>query len=343
MNSQAIGKQTIKFECPPAILSRASVVGEMEGQGPLSSFFDQIEADPAFGQNSWEEGESEMVRRAVQTAISKSGLTKDDIRYIFGGDLLGQLIGTTFGLKDFNIPVFGLYGACSTCGESLSLAAMTVAAGYAENALAVTSSHYGSAEKQFRFPLEYGNQRPLSATWTVTGSGAFIVSSTNKEQPMKQYSHITSVTTGKIIDYGVRDNMNMGACMAPAAADVIYQCLEDLSMKPTQFDKIITGDLGKIGSEILIKLLRDNGYDIEKQHLDCGVEIYNNDKQDTHSGGSGCGCSAVTLAGYILHSLDENVWKRVLFVPTGALLSTVSFNEGQTIPGTAHALIIEHK
>lgn len=343
MKQQSIGKQTIQFEHPPIILSHASVVGEMEGQGPLAPFFDQIENDPTFGQDSWEEGESEMVRRACQTAISKSGISKTDIRYIFGGDLLGQLIGTTFGLKDFDIPVFGLYGACSTCGESLSLAAMTVAAGYATNVLAVTSSHYGSAEKQFRFPLEYGNQRPLSATWTVTGSGAFIVAATNTEQPMKQYPHITAVTTGKIVDYGVRDNMNMGACMAPAAADVIYQCLTDLNMKPTQFDKIITGDLGKVGSEILIKLLLDNGYDISKQHMDCGVEIYDNEKQDTHSGGSGCGCSAVTLAGYILHQMATHVWKRILFVPTGALLSTVSFNEGQTIPGTAHALIIEQQ
>lgn len=343
MKQQAIGKQTIQFEHPPIILSHASVVGEMEGQGPLAPFFDQIESDPAFGQDSWEEGESEMVRRACQTAISKSGITKNDIRYIFGGDLLGQLIGTTFGLKDFDIPVFGLYGACSTCGEALSLAAMTVAAGYADNAMAITSSHYGSAEKQFRFPLEYGNQRPLSATWTVTGSGAFIVSATNSEQPMKQYPRITAVTTGKIVDYGVRDNMNMGACMAPAAADVIYQCLTDLNMKPTQFDKIITGDLGKIGSDILIKLLLDNDYDISKQHMDCGVEIYNNEKQDTHSGGSGCGCSAVTLAGYILHQMSSHIWKRILFVPTGALLSTVSFNEGQTIPGTAHALIIEQQ
>lgn len=343
MKQQSIGKQTIQFEHPPIILSHASVVGEMEGQGPLAPFFDQIENDPTFGQDSWEEGESEMVRRACQTAISKSGISKTDIRYIFGGDLLGQLIGTTFGLKDFDIPVFGLYGACSTCGESLSLAAMTVAAGYATNVLAVTSSHYGSAEKQFRFPLEYGNQRPLSATWTVTGSGAFIVSAKNTEQPMKQYPHITAVTTGKIVDYGVRDNMNMGACMAPAAADVIYQCLTDLNMKPTQFDKIITGDLGKVGSEILIKLLLDNGYDISKQHMDCGVEIYDNEKQDTHSGGSGCGCSAVTLAGYILHQMATHVWKRILFVPTGALLSTVSFNEGQTIPGTAHALIIEQQ
>lgn len=339
--TESVGRQSIRFNYPPAIISHASIVGEMEGQGPLAPYFDQIETDPAFGQSSWEEGESEMVRRAVSTAITKSGLSTEDIKYIFGGDLLGQLIGSTFGLKDFNIPVFGLYGACSTCGESLSLAAMTVAAGYAENAIAVTSSHYGGAEKQFRFPLEYGNQRPLSATWTVTGSGAFIVSATGSANSMSQYPHITAVTTGKIVDYGVRDNMNMGACMAPAAADVIYQCFEDLGVRPESFDKIVTGDLGIVGSEILIKLLMDNGYDISKNHMDCGVEIYFNEKQDTHSGGSGCGCSAVTLAGYIMHKLEKHEWKRVLFVPTGALLSTVSFNEGQTIPGTAHAVIIE--
>ncbi len=339
--NQAIGKQTVKFSNPPAIVSRACIVGQMEGEGPLSSFYDQIENDPTFGMNSWEEGESEMVRRAIQTAISKSGLSKDDIRYILGGDLLGQLIGTTFGVKNFNIPLFGLYGACSTCGESLSLAAMLVAAGYADNAIAVTSSHYGSAEKQFRFPLEYGNQRPLSATWTVTGSGAFIVSSTDNKNIMNSYPRITAVTTGKIVDYGVVDNMNMGAIMAPAAADVIYQNLEDLSITPDYFDKIITGDLGKVGSEILIKLLRDNNIEIADKHMDCGVEIFDNKKQDTHSGGSGCGCCAVTLAGYILKNMEQGTWKRILFVPTGALLSTVSYNEGQTIPGIAHALIIE--
>lgn len=343
MNNQAVGKQTIVFDNPPAIISSASVVGEMEGQGPLGAFFDQIETDPTFGQDSWELGESEMVRRAVSTAIAKSGIEQSDIRYIFGGDLLGQLIGTTFGLADFNIPLFGLYGACSTSGEALSLAAMTAAAGYAQNVIAVTSSHYGGAEKQFRFPLEYGNQRPLSATWTVTGSGAFVVSSTSNNQPNSRYPHITSVTTGKIVDYGVRDSLNMGACMAPAAADVIYQCLEDLNVTPGHFDKIITGDLGKVGSEILIKLLNDNGYDISKNHMDCGVQIFNNEKQDTHSGGSGCGCAAVTLAGYILHNMKEKVWKKVLFVPTGALLSTVSYNEGQTIPGIAHAVAIEQE
>lgn len=340
MNEQC-GKQSIKFINPPVIISRASVVGEMEGKGPLSSYFDEIENDATFGQDSWEKGESEMVRRAVELAISKSGIDKESIRYIFGGDLLGQLIGTTFGLKDFDIPVFGLYGACSTCGESLSLAAMTTAAGYADYALAVTSSHFAGAEKQFRFPLEYGNQRPLSATWTVTGSGAFVVARASAEQPMSGYPHIAAITTGKIVDYGVRDSMNMGACMAPAAADVIYQALTDLSLKPTQLDKIITGDLGKVGKEILIKLLRDNGIDIEKQHMDCGIEIFDNSEQDTHSGGSGCGCSAVTLAGMVLQKLSEQEWKRVLFVPTGALLSTVSYNEGETIPGIAHALLIE--
>lgn len=341
INKQSIGKQTVKFTNPPAIVSRACIVGQMEGEGPLSSFYDQIEPDPTFGMNSWEEGESEMVRRAIQTAISKSGLSKDDIRYILGGDLLGQLIGTTFGVKGFDIPLFGLYGACSTCGEGLSLAAMLVAAGYADSVVAVTSSHYGSAEKQFRFPLEYGNQRPLSATWTVTGSGAFVVSSTNDKNIMSGYPKISAVTTGKIVDYGVVDNMNMGAIMAPAAADVIYQCLEDLSMKPDDFDKIITGDLGKVGSEILIKLLRDNNVEIGDKHMDCGVEIFDCEKQDTHSGGSGCGCCAVTLAGYILHNVENGTWKKILFVPTGALLSTVSYNEGQTIPGIAHALIIE--
>lgn len=341
MNNQAIGKQTVKFNFPPVILSSASIVGEMEGQGPLAPYFDQIETDPTFGTNTWEEGESEMIRRAIQTCITKSGLTKSDIRYMLGGDLNGQLIGTTFGVKDFEIPLFGLYGACSTCGESLSLSALLTTAGYADHVIAFTSSHFGSAEKQFRYPLEYGNQRPLSATWTVTGSGAFIVSATSEERPMFSYPKITSITTGKITDYGVHDSMNMGACMAPAAADTIFQCLEDLNQKPSDFDKIITGDLGKIGSEIVVKLLLDNGFDISDKHMDCGVEIFNNEAQDTHSGGSGCGCAATTLAGLILHNLRENIWKRVLFVPTGALLSTVSYNEGQTIPGIAHGIVIE--
>jgi stage V sporulation protein AD len=331
----------------------------------LAEYFDVLSDDALFGQDTWEAAESHMVRQAVTMAIDRAELKKEDIRYIFAGDLLGQLIATTFGIKEMNIPAFGLYGACSTCGESLSLAAMTVAAGFADYAVAATSSHYGSAEKQFRFPLEYGNQRPLSTTWTVTGGGAFVVgrrtdtitgiekNGTNKtacnkiagKEKANGTGHIciTGITTGKIVDYGVKDSFNMGACMAPAAADLIYQNLQDFNVKPTYYDKIITGDLGRIGQHILLDLLDANHIDIHKQHMDCGIEIYNNDEQDTHSGGSGCGCSAITLAGYILRQMREGVWKRVLFVPTGALLSTVSYNEGQNIPGIAHGIILERK
>lgn len=335
------GKQSIQFEKPPFIIGEASICGPKEAEGPLARYFDVLSEDPTFGKDSWEEGESEMVRQSVTMAIKKAGKTKEDIRYIFAGDLLGQLIASTFGIKDMDIPTFGLYGACSTCGEGLSLAAMTVAAGYADCVVAEASSHYGSAEKQFRFPLEYGNQRPLSATWTVTGSGAFVVSSENEGRT--EDICITGITTGRIVDYGVKDSFNMGACMAPAAADVIYQNLNDFGIKPTYYDRIITGDLGKVGKRILIELLSANGIDITKQHMDCGIEIFDNEEQDTHSGGSGCGCSAITLAGYIMRQLKDSAWKRVLFVPTGALLSTVSFNEGQNIPGIAHAVMIERR
>lgn len=338
------GKQSVSFDNPPCILSAASICGPKEMEGPLARYFDILSEDPTFGQDSWETGESEMVRQAVALAIKKAGISKDDIRYIFAGDLLGQLIASTFGLKEMNIPVFGLYGACSTCGESLSLAAMTVAAGYADRVVAATSSHFASAEKQFRFPLEYGNQRPLSTTWTVTGSGAFVVGEENLKPDDKSPTiAITGVTTGKIVDYGIKDSFNMGACMAPAAADLIYEHLQDFNVSPGHYDRIVTGDLGKIGKKILHDLLQENHIDISKQHIDCGIEIFNNEEQDTHSGGSGCGCSAITLAGYILNQMREGIWKRVLFVPTGALLSTVSYNEGQTIPGIAHGVVIERR
>lgn len=335
--NQKKGKQSLEFKNPPSILSAASVVGKKEGEGPLRDYFDVIFEDPTLGKESWEEGESELVHQACIKAIEKSGLKKEEIRYVFAGDLLGQLIASTFGLKDMDIPLFGLYGACSTAGEGLALGAMTIAAGYAEQVLTVASSHFGSAEKQFRFPLEYGNQRPLSATWTVTGSGAFILS----DKPGDIV--IRGITTGTIVDYGVRDSMNMGAAMAPAAAALIYQNFQDFQWKPSDYDRIITGDLGKVGKGILIKLLNDNGYDIMDQHMDCGIEIYDNDVQDTHSGGSGCGCSAVTMAGYVMEKLRTREWNRVLFVPTGALLSTVSFNEGQSVPGIAHGIIIENR
>ncbi len=330
-----IGLQSIQLEQAPAIVAAASVVGTKEGEGPLGKLFDVIGEDDKFGEDTWEAAESALQKEAATLAIGKSGWKKEDIRYIFGGDLLGQSIATTFGLAQFQIPLFGLYGACSTAGESLMLAAMTVAAGYADQVLAGTSSHFASAEKQFRFPLEYANQRPLSATWTVTGSGAFVVGKEGKVR-------ITGVTPGRVVDYGIKDSQNMGAAMAPAACDTIFHHLEDFGRRSEEYDRIVTGDLGYVGKEILLQLLRERKIDIQKQHMDCGIEIYDRSAQDTHSGGSGCGCSAVTLAAYFLPKLETGELKRILFVPTGALLSTVSFNEGQPVPGIAHGVVLEH-
>ncbi len=333
---QIVGKQSIQFEQAPYVLGSASIVGKKEGEGPLGKLFDVVGEDDKFGEDTWEEAESTLQKEAVTLAMGKAGLKKEDIRYIFGGDLLGQNIATTFGLMELNIPLFGLYGACSTAGESLSLAAMAVAAGYGENVLAVTSSHFASAEKQFRFPLEYANQRPLSATWTVTGSGAFVLGT------RRGRTRITGITTGKVVDYGVKDSMNMGAAMAPAACDTIYQHLQDFQRQPGDYDKIVTGDLGTVGQEILIRLLEEKGVDISKVHMDCGIEIFDSEEQNTNAGGSGCGCSAVTLSALLLPQLEKGAYKRILFVPTGALLSTVSFNEGQSVPGIAHAVVLEH-
>lgn len=337
MNEQ-MGTRSLCFSRAPFIVETASVVGTKEGEGPLGKLFDVIGADDKFGQDTWEEAESSLQKEAVTLVLGKSKLKPEKIRYIFAGDLLGQAIASSFGLKTFEIPWFGLYGACSTCGESLSLAAMTVAAGYADTVLAVTSSHFASAEKQFRFPLEYANQRPLSATWTVTGSGAFILSQNAGSSPL---ARVTGITTGKIVDYGIKDSMNMGAAMAPAACDLIAQNFMDFNRQPEDYDRIVTGDLGTVGKEILLELLKEKGYDITQQHEDCGIRIYDGTSQGTGAGGSGCGCSATTLSAYYLRELAEGRLKRILFVPTGALLSPVSFNEGQNVPGIAHGVVLE--
>ena len=333
-----LGKQSIELKNPVFIRNSASVVGKKEGEGPLAELFDMVGQDDMFGCGTWEEAESSLQKDAVYLALGKAGLKKEDIRYLFAGDLLGQSIASSFGLAGYEIPLIGLYGACSTCGLSLSMGAMAVNAGYAEHVVCVTSSHFASAEKEFRFPLGYGNQRPLSASWTVTGSGAFVLSSREGEQSR---ARITGITTGKIMDFGLKDSMNMGACMAPAAASTIEQNLKDFGRKPGDYDKIITGDLGTVGQHALLDLLGEKEIDIAGQHMDCGIEIYDAKEQDTHAGGSGCGCSAVTLSAYILKKIEEGVWKRVLFVPTGALLSKTSFNEGQTVPGIAHGVVIE--
>lgn len=328
------GKQSIKIPVPVYIRASASVAGTKEGQGPFGDLFDVVGVDDKFGCDTWEDAESTLQKEALQLAIGKAGLKNEDIRFLFAGDLLGQSIASSFGLASFQIPLLGMYGACSTCGLSLSAAAIMIAGGMAQYAACVTSSHFASAEKEFRFPLGYGNQRPLSATWTVTGSGAFVVSS---EKGSKDRAMITGLTIGKIMDFGLKDSMNMGACMAPAACDTIYQHLTDFGRKPSDYDKIITGDLGSVGQKALWDMMREKGMDISKVHMDCGMEIYDQ-SQDAHAGGSGCGCSAVTLSAYILKQLEEGKWKRVLFVPTGALLSKTSFNEGQSIPGIAHGV-----
>ena len=380
MNRIIKGKQSLLFENAPYIVSAASVTGSKEASGPLGKLFDMTNEDDLFGAQTWEEAESTMQKEACVLALGKAHVKADEIRYLFGGDLLRQGIATSMGVETLQIPMFGLYGACSTSGEALALAGMSAAAGYGKYMLAVTSSHFGSAEKEFRFPLGYANQRPLSAHWTVTGSGAFLVRAADAAAPdaptadiptadiptasipaadlpeapsaaqaeddisTTHVSHvrIAGVTVGKIVDYGLKDSQNMGACMAPAAMDTIVQNFEDFGRSEQDYDRIITGDLGYVGQSILFDLVRGKGYDIRKKHLDCGMTIYDQEKQDTHAGGSGCGCAAVTLASFIIPKIEKGEWKRVLFVPTGALMSTVSFNEGASVPGIAHGIVLEH-
>lgn len=330
------GKQSILFDDAPYIISSGSVVGKKEGEGPLGNLFDFVQEDNLFGQETWEEAESEMQKQACLMALGKAKIDPHEVRYLFGGDLLRQGIATSMGLEELHIPLFGLYGACSTSGEALALSSMSVAAGYGDYMLAVTSSHFGSAEKEFRFPLAYANQRPLSSQWTVTGSGAFLV---GRE---KTNVKIAGVTVGKIVDYGLKDSQNMGACMAPAACDTICQNFKDFGYEPSDYDRIFTGDLGYVGQSILFDLTNKQGYDIKQNHGDCGKIIFDQQTQNTNSGGSGCGCAATTLSAFILPKIASGEWKRVLFVPTGALMSTVSFNEGQSVPGIAHGIVLEH-
>ncbi len=336
MMQRTKGNQSISFSESPFIVSSASVVGKKEGEGPLGKLFDMVETEDLFGEKTWEAAESTMQKEACVLALGKGHVEAEKVRMLYGGDLLRQGTATAMGVESLNIPMFGLFGACSTSGEALALSAMSVAAGYGENILAVTSSHFGTAEKEFRFPLSYANQRPLSAHWTVTGSGAFLVGT------QKSHVRISGVTIGKIVDYGLKDSQNMGACMAPAAADTIACNLEDFGRKEQDYDRIVTGDLGYVGQSILFDLMRKKGLDIMKNHLDCGMTIFDQQSQDTHAGGSGCGCAAVTLSAYILPKIEKGEWKRVLFVPTGALMSTVSFNEGESVPGIAHGIVLEH-
>ena len=275
---QKIGKQTVKFDAPPTIVQTASIVGPKEADGPLASYFDNCLGDEFWGENSWEKAESKIIKETVNSVVSKSGLPSDKIDYCFAGDLLNQCISSSFGLRELNIPFFGIFGACSTFVEALMLGAIFTESGAGENVICAASSHFCSAEKQFRFPLELGNQRPQSAQWTVTGSGAAIVSK-NGTGP-----YITHITPGKIVDMGIKDANNMGAAMAPAALDTLLTHFKDTGRAPSYYDVILTGDLGHVGKEILIELAETKGYNIKSNYNDCGVLIFDKEKQDTHSG-----------------------------------------------------------
>ena len=327
------GRQTVALASPPSIAGHASVVGKKEGDGPLAASFDHVEQDDTFGEKSWEKAESAMQKMALAAALDKAGQSARTMDYIFAGDLLNQCIGTGFAVRGQDIPFYGLYGACSTMAESLSLAALMLDGGFGEWAAAMTSSHFCSAERQYRTPLEYGGQRTPTAQWTVTGSGCIILA---REGPGP---YITHVTTGKIVDKGIKDANNMGAAMAPAAYDTIRAHLQDTGRKPSFYDLIVTGDLGQLGKEIVLDFFHRDGMDLTNL-VDCGTMIYDLAGQDVHCGGSGCGCSAVVLTGHLLKGMEAGRWKRLLFCGTGALLSPVSTQQGESIPSICHAVAI---
>ena len=330
-----IGKQTVRLSEGVTILSAASAVGPKEAEGPLGKYFDQTTEDMMFGEKSWELAESKFVEKNMRLAIQKANLKPKDIDYILCGDLLNQCTGSTFGIRNLEIPFFGLFGACSTMGESMSLGAMLINGGFANHVLTGASSHFCAAEKQFRFPLPLGTQRPPTSTWTVTGDGAVVLS--RKGNGPK----IVEITTGKIVDMGVTDVNNMGAAMAPAAAALLKAHFEDTGRTPQDYDVIATGDLGTIGRELVVELLGKEGYELDSRYTDCGIEIFDAEKQDTHAGGSGCACSAVTFCAYYYPKLQSGEIQKMLFIPTGALMSTTSSQQGQSIPGIAHGLVIE--
>ena len=326
------GKHTYLLENTPSVGSFAATVSKKEGQGPLGGCFDRVEPDSYFGESSWEKAESRMIRLTVERALEKDGLQPADIDAAFAGDLLNQCIGTAFGFRGLGIPYLGLYGACSTMAESLLLASLLVDTGIARRALACTGSHFCSAERQFRFPLEYGGQRPPTAQWTVTGSGACVVDRSQRAP------YVRAVTVGTIEDLGICDTNNMGAAMAPAAAATIRRFLADTNTCPEDYDMILTGDLGQVGSALLAQLLEKERVDLAGRHQDCGLLIYDRATQDVHAGGSGCGCAASVLCGFILPKLRQGVLQDVLFVATGALMSPTSAMQGESIPGIAHLL-----
>ncbi|WMJ81204.1 stage V sporulation protein AD [Clostridium sp. MB40-C1] len=333
--SKRVGKQTVKLNSKPRIITTTSVVGPKEGEGPLKDYFDIILQDDLDGKDSYEKAESSLLYRAVSETINKANLKEEDINYLVAGDLLNQLSASSFAARDMDIPFIGLYGACSTMTESLSVASMIMDGDFADYVIAATCSHFSSAERQFRFPLEMGSQRTPTAQWTVTGSGAMLLSKNG------DYPYTTYVTIGKIKDYGKTDTNDMGSAMAPAAADTIKQHFRDTGRTPKDYDLIVTGDLGNFGKKVTEELLKEYNYDISKNYIDCGDEIFDKEKQKTQCGGSGCGCSASVACGYLYKEILKGKLKKVLLVSTGALMSPTTSLQGESIPGIAHAVSIE--
>ena len=330
MQTKRAGRQTVQLSHPPSVVSFANIGGRMEGQGPLSDYFDELSPDTFFGKKTWEQGESAMQERVLRRALEKGGLTAGELDYVLAGDLLNQCIGTSFGLRSFHIPFYGLYGACSTMGESLSLAALLIDGGFARLAAAMTSSHYCTAERQYRMPVPYGSQRTPTAQWTATASGCCILGAQG-DGP-----YITHVTCGRIVDWGITDANNMGAAMAPAAYDTLRAHFTATATAPEDYDLIVTGDLGLLGQQIVTDLFRQDGVDMTKNYTDCGLLLYDRQTQQVKAGGSGCGCSAGVLCAHILPALQSGRQRRVLLVSTGALMSQLTFQQGESIPGVAH-------
>lgn len=333
--TKQIGRQTLRLEYPPTIAAGAAVVGQKEGEGPLGHCFDYISPDAYFGEGSWEKAESAMLKKCFDLCCDKAKTAPQELDYIFSGDLLNQCVGSAFALRDTGVPYFGLYGACSTMGEAMTLASVMLDGGFASKVCAITSSHFCSSERQFRFPLEYGGQRTPTAQWTVTGSGAVIFQSSGCGP------FITYLTPGKIVDAGITDANNMGSAMAPAAYETLKAHFEDTGRAPEYYDMIITGDLGAIGRDTVEDLFRRDGLKLGSFYTDCGVMIFDRENQDVHAGGSGCGCSASVFASFVIQGFAKGKWEKVLFAPTGALMSPTSSQQGQSIPGVCHALAIE--
>ena len=334
MGNHKCGKHSFILEKPPVITTWASVAGKKESEGPLARTFDITKTDSYFGEKTWEQAEKRMQQIALEQLSKKAGIPKRDFGLVFSGDLLNQCIGSSFTLRNTGIPHIGLYGACSTMSESLLLASMTVGGGFFDQVVAMTSSHFASSERQYRFPLGYGGQRPPTAQWTVTGSGAALVCANGKGPKL------TACTIGTVTDLGIKDANNMGPAMAPAALSTIRTHFEDLKTSADDFDLIVTGDLGQLGKEALLTLAQKEGIPLGGKLMDCGTQVFDLLKQDVHSGGSGCGCSAIVLCGHLLNQLNTGKLKKILFCGTGALLSPVSTQQGLPIPGVCHAVSI---